>query len=185
MKLSHAALAAMLLIAGGQAMACYQVFDANNRTVYSGMEAPVDMSRPLHETLPARFPGATMVFDNNECPTQGRLRVASTTGRSPLLTDKRTAESMGLPHTDLGNGVSMIRERPDSMRAGVTISESGLPRDDTRAMGAGPAQPQPQQQQQQQAATAPAAGPANRPANPQFITPNGAPPPGVSRSTTR
>ena len=174
MKLSHAALAAMLLVAGGQAMACYQVFDANNRTVYSGMEAPVDMSRPLHETLPARFPGATMVFDNNECPTQGRLRVASSTGRSPLLTDKRTAESMGLPHTDLGNGVSMIRERPDTMRAGVTISESGLPRDDdTRAMGAGPAQPQQ------------GTAPANRPANPQFITPNGAPPAGVTRSTTR
>ena len=179
MKLAHAALAATLLIAGGQAIACYQVFDANNRTVYSEMDAPVDMSRPLHETLPARFPGATLVFDNNECPTQGRLRVASTTGRSPLLTDKRTAESLGLPHTDLGNGVSMIRERPDSMRAGMTISQSGLPRDDdTRAMGAGPAQPQ-------QAAAAPTATAANRPTNPQFITPNGAPPSGVTRSTAR
>jgi len=178
MKLSHAAFAAMLLLAGGQAMACYQVFDANNRTVYSGMEAPVDMSRPLHEALQARFPGATMVFDSNDCPTQGRLRVASSTGRSPLLTDKRTAESMGLPHTDLGNGVSLIRERPDSMRAGVSVSESGLPREDTRAMGAGPAQPQ-------QAAPAPAAAPAARPTNPQFITPNGAPPSGVTRSTGR
>jgi hypothetical protein len=173
MKLSHAVLATSLALVGGQAMACYLVYDADNRTIYSGMQAPVDMSRPLHETMPSRFPaGSSLVFDHNECPTQGRLKVASSTGRSPLLTDKRTAESMGLPHTDLGNGVSMIRERPDSMRAGVTLSESGLPRDDMRAMGAPPAQQQPV-----------AAAPANRTPTPQFITPNGAPAAGLTRST--
>jgi hypothetical protein len=172
MKLSQAVLVCTLAVAGGHAMACYQVFDANNRVVYNSMTPPVDMSRPLHETLPARFPGGSMVFDNNDCPTQGRLRVASSTGRSPLLTDKRTAEAMGLPHTDLGHGVSMIRERPDSMRAGVTLADSGIPRDDTRAMGAAPAQPQQQ-----------TGAPAQRPARPQFITPNGAPPAGLTRGT--
>jgi hypothetical protein len=82
---------------------------------------------------------------------------------------------MGLAHTDLGNGVAMVRERPDSMRTGVMLAESGLPRDDTRAMGAAPARPQQQGQG--------GAAPANRPAQPVFITPNGAPPSGITRST--
>ena len=175
MKLSHAVLATTLLLAGGQAMACYVVYDRNNQVAYSSQQPPVDMSRPLHETLPARFPGGHLVFTNGaDCPSEARLRVVSTNGKSPLLTDKRTAESMGLPHTDLGNGISVIRERPDSMRAGVMLVESGLPRDDTRAMGAGPAP-----QQQGQAAEAP----SHRAAQPQFITPNGAPPAGITRST--
>lgn len=171
MKLSHAVLASTLLLAGGQAMACYVVYDKNNQVVYSSQEAPVDMTRPLHETVPAKFPGGHLVFNKGaDCPSEARLRVVSTNGKSPLLTDSRTAESMGLPHTDLGNGVVMVPERPDSMRSGVMLLESGLPRDDTRAMGAPPAQQQ-------------TAGRAARPAQPQFITPNGAPPSGVSRST--
>jgi hypothetical protein len=137
MKLSHAVLAATLALGAGQAMACYQVFDKNNQVVYSGQTPPVDMSRPLHETLPARYPGGHLVFaGDRDCPTQGRLRVVSSTGRSPLLVDIRTAKTMGVPYTDMGNGVAMIRERPDSMRAGVNLAESGLARDDTRAMGA-------------------------------------------------
>ena len=96
MKLSHAVLAATLALGAGQAMACYQVFDRNNQVVYSGEKPPVDMSRPLHETLPARFPGGHLVFaGDRDCPTQGRLRVASTTGRSPLLVDIRTAKIDG------------------------------------------------------------------------------------------
>jgi hypothetical protein len=157
MKPSHAVLAAMLALGAGQAMACYMVYDRNNQVAYAGQTPPpgVDMSKPLHEALAARYPGGHMVFDNGrDCPTQGRLKVVSTTGKSPLLMDIRTAKSMGLPYTDLGNGVGMVRERPDSMKPGVTLAESGLPRDDdTRAMGAAPtAQPkqQPAQQQPQQ-----------------------------------
>jgi len=176
MKLSHAVLATTLLLAGGQAMACYVVYGPDNQVLYSGVDSPVDMSRPLHETVPAKYPGGAMVFTNDtECPSGARPRIVSTNGKSPLLTDTRTAESMGLAHTDLGNGVAMVRERPDSMRSGVMLAESGLPRDDTRAMGAAPAQPQQQGQG--------GAAPANRPAQPQFITPNGAPPSGISRST--
>lgn len=152
MKPTHAVLAAMLALGTGQAMACYLVYDRNNQVAYTGQTPPpgVDMSKPLHEALAAKYPGGHMVFDNTrECPTQGRLKVVSTTGKSPLLMDIRTAKSMGLPYTDLGNGVGMVRERPDSMRPGVTLAESGLPRDDdTRAMGAGPAaqkKPQPSQ----------------------------------------
>jgi hypothetical protein len=145
MKLSHAVLGATLALAASQALACYQVFDKNNQVVYSGQQPPVDMSRPLHETLPSKYPGGHLVFNAGaDCPTQGRLKVISATGRSPLLVDIRTARSMGVPYTDMGNGVAMIRERPDSMRPGVTLAESGLPRDDTRAMGAAPAPRQPQ-----------------------------------------
>ncbi|WP_427911706.1 hypothetical protein ACPWT1_13590 [Ramlibacter sp. MMS24-I3-19] len=151
MKPTHAVLAAMLVLGTGQAMACYLVYDRNNQVVYSGDAAPVDMSKPLHEALAAKYPGGHMTFDNaRDCPSQGRLRVASTNGKSPLLVDIRTAKSMGLPYTDMGNGVAMVRERPDSMRTGVNLAESGLPRDDTRAMGAAPAQPQQNHQQAQQ-----------------------------------
>ena len=149
MKPTHAVLAAMLALGTGQAMACYLVYDRGNQVVYSGATPPpgVDMSKPLHEALSGKYPGGHMVFDNTrDCPTQGRLKVVSTTGKSPLLMDIRTAKSMGLPYTDMGNGVAMVRERPDSMRAGVNLAESGLPRDDTRAMGAAPAQQHPQPQ---------------------------------------
>lgn len=159
MKPTHAVLAAMLALGTGQAMACYLVYDRDNQVVYAGEKPPVDMSKPLHEALGAKYPGGHMVFDaSRQCPTQGRLRVVSTTGKSPLLMDIRTAKSMGLPYTDMGNGVAMVRERPDSMRAGVNLAESGLPRDDTRAMGAAPApqQQQPQPPQQKPAAARPA-----------------------------
>lgn len=159
MKPTHAVLAAMLALGAGQAMACYVVYDRNNQVAYTGEAPPpgVDMSKPLHEALAARYPGGHMVFDNGRnCPTQGRLKVASTTGKSPLLMDIRTAKAMGLPYTDLGNGVAMVRERPDSMRPGVTLAESGLPRDDdTRAMGAPAAQKQPQAQKPAAAQPAP------------------------------
>ena len=164
MKPTHAVLAAMLALGTGQAMACYLVYDRNNQVAYAGQTPPpgVDMSKPLHETLAAKYPGGHMVFDSTrDCPTQGRLRVASTNGKSPLLMDIATARSMGLPYTDMGNGVAMVRERPDSMRAGVNLAESGLPRDDTRAMGAPPAQqPHKSPQQQQKPAAARPAQPA-------------------------
>ena len=55
MKLKLAMFCAMAL-AGTHAMACYTVYDTNNRVIYQGTEAPVDMSLPLHQTLKKRFP---------------------------------------------------------------------------------------------------------------------------------
>ena len=53
-----------LMLAGANAMACYTVYDNSNRVVYRGLDAPVDMSLPLHEALAGRFPaGSSMVFD--------------------------------------------------------------------------------------------------------------------------
>ena len=57
-----------------QAMACYTVYDRNNRIVYNAQTAPVDMRYQIHETLPRLFPGGHMVFDDStDCPiTQER-----------------------------------------------------------------------------------------------------------------
>ena len=52
-------LCSLLGSASMQAAACYTVYDPSDRVVYHESVPPVDMSRPLHETLPARFPVAT------------------------------------------------------------------------------------------------------------------------------
>ena len=46
------------------AASCYTVYDPSG-VVYHESTAPVDMSRPLHETMPARFPGGHMIFDTD------------------------------------------------------------------------------------------------------------------------
>ena len=56
----------LLAAASLQAMACYTVYDRSNRIMYQGEQPPVDMSLPIHETLPARFPGGHMVFDSDD-----------------------------------------------------------------------------------------------------------------------
>ena len=69
MKLRRSLLLGSLLGVSWHASACYTVYDAANRIVYRGAEAPVDMSRPIGETLPQRFPGGQLVFDNaSTCP---------------------------------------------------------------------------------------------------------------------
>ena len=85
-----------------------------------------------------------MVFGNDaSCPllnaSRRQIQQASTTGRSPLLTDAATAQSLGLPHKMLGNGVAVIADRPDTMRPGVVVTEPAQPAIATNVMGAGPA----------------------------------------------
>jgi hypothetical protein len=119
-----------LLLAGANAMACYTVYDANNRVVYRGVDTPVDMSLPLREALArTRFPaGSSMVFDQSaSCSPVGIAQVArptstmvppntirmESTGKqlspsssAPLLTDRITAQRQQLPHTAVaGDGV--------------------------------------------------------------------------------
>ena len=148
MKFAQAALAVLATMAAGQAMACFTVYDRDNRIVYNDPRPPVDMSRPLHETLPAKFPGGHMVFNQNgDCPTdvaRPPVRVGLKPGSSPLLTDARTATSMGLPHTPLGNGVVVVPNRPDNMRPGVVLIDADpqYAGSNTATMGAGPARSQ-------------------------------------------
>lgn len=121
-----------LLLAGANAMACYTVYDGNNRVVYRGLDAPVDMSLPLHQALSAaRFPaGSSLVFDQSPTcapvnlaqvarPTGGMVPVNTIrmegTGRqlspsssAPLLTDRATAQRQGLPHTVVAGDVVVV-----------------------------------------------------------------------------
>jgi hypothetical protein len=152
-----ALMAALAVLAAGPALACFTVYDRNNQVLYNAQVPPVDMSKPLAETLPQKFPGGHMVFGNGtNCPivqAAGQLRASPTAaGRSPLLTDVATARAMGLKHTVIADGVAMVQDRPENMRPGVVLAESGLPQQgpDTRMMGAGPARPAQQQQQQGQ-----------------------------------
>ena len=146
MRAKRTLLAAFAALAAGPALACFTVYDRNNLIVYNAIEAPVDMSRPLNETLPQKYPGGHLVFDNTgDCPTaqpQQQMRIAASPGRSVLLTEPATARAMGLQHTVIADGVAVVQDRPDSMRPGVMVADT-LPvaAPDTRTMGAGPARP--------------------------------------------
>jgi hypothetical protein len=119
-------LAPLLGLASLQAFACYTVYDSSNRVVYQSEKAPVDMSRPLHETLPARFPGASMVFDDSrECTVISSVALGNggqtVRTASPLLTDERTARALNLPHRSLGNGIAVVAPQEAAMGPGVTV----------------------------------------------------------------
>ncbi|MDB5871575.1 MAG: hypothetical protein JWQ07_1017 [Ramlibacter sp.] len=116
-------LCSLLATASMQAMsACYTVYDRSNRVVYNGDQPPVDMSRPIHETVPMRFPGGHMIFDTNtECPAIVALTPAPVLGGTPLLTNERTAQAMNLPHTTLAGGIALVRSRDAVIAPGVTI----------------------------------------------------------------
>jgi hypothetical protein len=122
----------LLGLASLQAMACYTVFDRDNRVLYQSGDPPVDMSRPLHETLPTRFPaGAQLVFDTqSECaPVISTLAMGNgapvTRTQSPLLTDERTARRLGLPHRMLANNIAVVPPAAVAMEPGVNVLPAG------------------------------------------------------------
>ncbi|MBW7834471.1 hypothetical protein [Simplicispira suum] len=49
--------------------ACYLVYAPDGTVVYRSVQSPVDLSKPLHLTLPQAAPGGRLVFslDNNGC----------------------------------------------------------------------------------------------------------------------
>jgi hypothetical protein len=104
-------LCALLGSASMQATACYTVYDPSDRVVYHESVPPVDMSRPLHETLPARFPGGHMIFDTG---TDCAHIVVTATGTQSyrLLTDQQTALDMKLPYAMLGHGMALVWTGP-------------------------------------------------------------------------
>lgn len=163
------ALLGTLLLAAGQAMACYTVYDASNRVLYQGRESPVDMTMQLHEALAQRFPrGAQMVFDQNSSCTpigvaqatrptssdvppntiqfqRGTRGAPSSSAPAPLLTDRETAAREHLPYTQVAGDVvvvpPVVAER--AMHGGVTVLPSSTfvagSTPDTSVLGAGPA----------------------------------------------
>jgi hypothetical protein len=171
------ALLAGLAIAGTNAFACYTVYDAGNRVIYQGEQAPVDMSRPLHLTLGRSNPGAQMVFDQgSNCPARATDTAVVATARTaapvntasmgagpaggpaaaaprqlasngPLLTDRRTAQSLNLPHTVVSGEIVMVPAQYAALvnRPAVNVIPAtafvGAPAEsvNTTAMGAAPA----------------------------------------------
>jgi hypothetical protein len=134
----------LLGLASLQAMACYTVYDRTNRVMWQGDKPPVDMSRPLSETVPARFPGGQLVFDDSAaCPVVSPVAMGNggfvTTTSSPLLTNVETARELRLPHRVVGKDIAMIPAQAVAMEPGVTVVPAtavASKSPDTRAMGA-------------------------------------------------
>jgi hypothetical protein len=122
----HWVIASLLSLAGLPAFACYTVYDSTNRVLYQGDKPPVDMSRPLHETLPQRYPDGHLVFDQTaDCPVLSPLAMGlggpMTSTTSPLLTDERTAKSMNVPHKTIDGKVAVVPPADVSMKPGMTV----------------------------------------------------------------
>jgi len=105
---------------------CYTVYDRSNHVMYQSDKAPVDMSLPLHDTLPARFPGGSLVFDTEgTCPVVSPVAMGNggpiTRTSSPLLTDEGTAQRLGLPHRKVGPNVAVVPPSAVAMEPGVTV----------------------------------------------------------------
>lgn len=94
------ALAVLLpALSGGQALACYTVYNRANQVIYHAAQAPVDMRYQLHQTLPAIFPGGHMVFSITDmsCPPVN-------------LTRSHARDSVGGSVVDVaGPGEAMVR----------------------------------------------------------------------------
>lgn len=138
---SKIALLCGLLLSGANAMACYTVYDASNRVIFRGAEAPVDMSLPLHQAVAQRFPqGSSLVFDQGATCTPVNLaqvarpgsgmvpvntirsertgRQVSPSSAAPLLTDRETAARSGVPHTVVAGDIVLV---PPSAANRVTM----------------------------------------------------------------
>lgn len=119
------ALASLQAFAG-----CYTVYGPDNRIMYQSAKAPVDMSQPIHDTLPRRFPGGSLVFDTDGvCPVVSPVAMGNggpvTRTASPLLTDASTARRLGLPHTLVAPGIAVVPPESVGMEPGVTVVPAG------------------------------------------------------------
>ena len=64
--------AAGFVLARAALAMCYEVY-SGDRLVYRSTETPVDLSRPLHETVPGKFGrGSTLMFfpADGSCPSE-------------------------------------------------------------------------------------------------------------------
>ena len=65
--------------------ACYVVYGPSEQVIYRASEPPVNLSFPLHQTVPVLAPGATLVFslDNHGCESEVDLLSQSAASRQP------------------------------------------------------------------------------------------------------
>lgn len=134
----------LLGLAAAEALACYTVYDRNNRVMWQGDRPPVDMSRPLSETVPVRFPGGQLVFDDSPtCPVVNSVAIGNggfvSSTSSPVLMDEKTARALRVPHRIVGHNIAMVPAQAVAMEAGVTVVPAATVASkspDTRTMGA-------------------------------------------------
>lgn len=131
--------ACVLAGASWQALACYTVYDVDSRVMYRGDAAPVDMSRPLHETLSQRFPGGQLVFGRAPCAELPASLPSRRIPPAPLLADRRTAQDIGARYDVLSRNIVMV---PAAEAGGLAALPSGINVLDSHsvAMGAASAQ---------------------------------------------
>lgn len=67
----------------GAFAACYVVYGPSEQVLYRASEPPVNLSYPLHQTVPVLAPGATLVFssDNQGCDSEVDLLAQSAVSR--------------------------------------------------------------------------------------------------------
>ena len=122
------ALAVMLGVAAGNAVACYTVYDRSNAIVYYAEAPPVDMTPPFTDRLQKNFPDSHLVFGSSTgCPAKqaGYNPTKPPAQTSPLFTDQQTARDLKLAHRILPNGTAMVDKPPTGMRPGFTVMNLG------------------------------------------------------------
>ncbi len=145
MKTTQLILCSLLGFAAAPALACYTVLDREDRVVYQSQNPPVDMSRPIHETLPSRYPGGHLIFQlGTECPVISSVAAGrgdqTQSSTAPLLTNRRTAEAMNLPHRVMQGDIALVSPRAAVLTPGVTVVPAqavAQGRSPTSVMGAG------------------------------------------------
>lgn len=84
-----AVLLSACVLAQAASAACYMVYSPSNELIYRSNRAPVDLSFPLHLTVPQLSPGARMIFSLDEfnCATEVNL-IAERAQRSQAPSDR-------------------------------------------------------------------------------------------------
>ena len=90
------AAALMAVLCQSATAACFVVYGPGKDIVYRATEPPVDMSRPIHESLPLVAPGATLVFspDSFGCEvTVNKLPLVAASASMPGALGQRPARA--------------------------------------------------------------------------------------------
>jgi hypothetical protein len=106
-------IAAGLLLPRGVLAMCFEVY-SGERLVYRSTETPVDMSRPLRETVPAAFGGgSTLLFfpETEGCTSQDERRSA------PVLTNEDVGSKFTQAQGPARNLERFFRDRESGGRS--------------------------------------------------------------------
>ncbi|TWO69027.1 hypothetical protein FN976_20005 [Caenimonas sedimenti] len=145
MKFKIAALC-VLGFAAFNASACYTADDTKNRAAYQALDVPANqplVCAPLARADVARR--AVPDAQPNTIRWEGNARAAQPS-TAPLLTDRRTASSLNLPHSVLQGEIVMVPAQaaaqvrlPTVTVVPAAVATSPVSSASTAVMGAGPA----------------------------------------------